>query len=238
MITPVASLTLFLITILTLWLAMVFTLTRAFPNRAALVIVGAGAWLAATGGIPFLYAAIGWGAATQVPTLAALAAIVTALALGAVGRRVVAANGIALLAALQAFRLPLEYVLTQWSAEGFIPVQMTWNGDNFDVVTGALAAPAAALIAMGARAWWAALLFNLLGLALLLRVASIVALSTPTPLRALLGGYETGPDVLIGLTFPGIWVATVGILSALFLHLASLRHLFRRNTEPAPYGTR
>lgn len=229
MITPVTSLTLFLITILSLWLAMVCVLVRAFPAQAGFVIAGAGAWLAATGAAPFLYAALGWGAATQIPTLAVLAAMVTALALGAVGRRVVAANGLALLAALQVFRLPLEYVLAQWSAEGFIPVQMTWNGDNFDVVTGALAAPAAALIAVGVHAWWAALLFNLLGLALLLRVASIVALSTPTPLRALLGGYETGPDVLIGLTFPGIWVATIGILSALFLHLASLTHVLRRS---------
>ena len=42
--------------------------------------------------------------------------------------------------AVQAFRLPLEMILHGLYDSGDLPVQMTWSGLNFDVVTGATAA--------------------------------------------------------------------------------------------------
>ena len=46
---------------------------------------------------------------------------------------------IAALVGVQAFRLPLELVLARWKNQGVIPVQMTFEGHNFDIVTGVLA---------------------------------------------------------------------------------------------------
>jgi hypothetical protein len=36
----------------------------------------------------------------------------------------------------QTFRLPLELVLHSWSTQGSIPTSMTFDGSNFDIVTG------------------------------------------------------------------------------------------------------
>ena len=144
-----------------------------------------------------------------------------------------AANGLAVLVAVQVFRLPLELVLTQWAREGFLPIQMTYHGDNFDIVTGAIALPAAYLIYKGIWPRQIAWAFNVLGLLKLARIISIVALSTPTPLRAVIGGYDAGPDVLVGLYFPTAWLASVAVMSAMFLHIVSLRCLARgMNAQP------
>src|SRR5690606_22338112 len=43
------------------------------------------------------------------------------------------------LVGFQSFRLPLELVLHQWMVEGVLPVQMTFEGHNFDIVTGLFA---------------------------------------------------------------------------------------------------
>ena len=144
------------------------------------------------------------------------------------GERLVLANGLAFIAAVQVFRLPLEYVLLLWHRDGFMPIQMTFLGDNLDIITGLMALPAAWVIARSGKPLVAALVFNLIGFALLLRIIWIVALSSPTPLRDLLGGYETGPDVLVGLYFPTVWIASIGVAGAFLLHVASLAFVLRR----------
>ncbi|WP_367877370.1 hypothetical protein [Sulfitobacter sediminis] len=234
MITP-APLGLFLAVILGLVLALILVFARAFPENRTRVTLALLCWIALTGALPVAFAAAGLPATAQFASFAATLLLVMALAVTGTGARVVQANGLALLAAIQCFRLPLEIVLIRWYEAGFMPLQMTWRGDNLDILTGCLALPAALLIARDIRPRAVAFAFNALGLAMLLRIIWIVALSSPTPLRALLGGYEGGPDVLVGLYFPSVWIASVGVASAMFLHLTSLAHLLRsRQTRPAP----
>lgn len=185
-------------------------------------------WLALTGSLPYLIDFTGIGVAAQFPSFALTLVGMLALGVSRFGERLILANGLALVAAVQVFRLPLEYVLLLWYGVGFMPVQMTFMGDNFDIVTGVIALPAAILIARSSRPLLVALAFNLVGFGFLLRIVWIVALSSPTPLRDLLGGYETGPDVLVGLYFPTVWIASVGVAGAFLLHVSSLAFVIRR----------
>lgn len=111
---------------------------------------------------------------------------------------------------------------------------MTYEGDNFDILTGILAIPTALLAWRLKSVLWPAWIFSLLGIFLLLRVLFIVNLSRPSPLRDWLGGYETVPDVVAGLYFSYVWIATVAVPAALFSHLFLLRRLTIRHAgEPA-----
>lgn len=46
---------------------------------------------------------------------------------------------VALLIGFQAFRLPLEWFMHRAYSEGLMPIQMSYSGRNFDIVTGILA---------------------------------------------------------------------------------------------------
>ena len=43
------------------------------------------------------------------------------------------------LVAFQAVRLPMELILHQWVIQGTVPESVSWNGSNWDVLTGILA---------------------------------------------------------------------------------------------------
>lgn len=222
-------LTLFLLVIAGLSAALAATIARAMQWGTVVSLLFMVAWLALTGALPFLFAWLDLGPVGQFPSFAVTLALVVFLGLTTPGHLFVTGNGLAWLAAIHVFRLPLEYVLIQWNEAGFMPEQMTWRGDNLDVMTGLLAIPAAVLIALDIRPRLIAFAFNALGLAMLVNIIAIVALSSPTPLKALLGGYQTKPDVLVGLYFPTVWIASVAVAGAVFLHVASLTHLIRQS---------
>ncbi|MDB5942735.1 MAG: hypothetical protein JWQ13_2301 [Ramlibacter sp.] len=67
------------------------------------------------------------------------------LALSPFGARLAAGISMAALVGYQAFRVPLEMALHALYSEGLIPVQMTYSGRNFDIVTGVLAVALARL---------------------------------------------------------------------------------------------
>lgn len=236
MITP-APFSLFLIVIFGITGAFCLIFSRTFDNKLFQTVTGCLAWLMFTAALPFALFAAGFGAAWQFPVFAFTLCLVAFLAAGRLGAAVVQSNGIALLVAIQVFRLPLEFVLIVWNDHGFMPDQMTWRGDNFDVITGMLALPVAFLIARRIQPKISALAFNAFGLAMLLKIIWIVALSSPTPLRTLVGGYQSGPDVLVGLYFPSVWIASVAVAGAFFLHVASLFYLAREwKARKAPLG--
>lgn len=225
---PDVPLTLFVIVIAAVFVALTVVFARTAERGITRPVIFCTAWLLATGALPFILDVTNLGVAAQFPTFAATLAVTVVLAISPFGRQVVAVNGLALLAAIQVFRLPLEIALIQWYDAGFMPVQMTWRGDNLDIITGMAALPAAALIAFNYKRRLVAYVFNILGLAMLVRIIGIVALSSPTPLRNALGGYEAGPDVLVGLYFPTVWIASIGVAGAVFLHVASLFFLIKR----------
>ncbi|MCA9607027.1 MAG: hypothetical protein KC619_15585 [Myxococcales bacterium] len=198
---------------------------RAYGSRRAgtYALLGALVWMALTGawvaaGLP----------ARGAPGLMGFFAIANvgaiALAFSPVGTRLIEGVPLWTLAAFQGFRLPLELVLHAWSSEGVVPVQMTFEGHNFDIVTGTLGLLVAVVALVRRRdlprPWL--LTFNAIGSALLLAVIVIVLLSSPLPIKR----YE-GPPILLGLHLPYAWIAPVCVAGALSAHLMLWRALLR-----------
>jgi hypothetical protein len=122
----------------------------------------------------------------------------------------------------QGFRLPLEIVLHSWARAGTIPVQMTWSGQNFDIVSGLLALAVGAAWLTRPKATWLGVVAHIVGLALLLNVGRIVLLSLPTPLRA----FEGAP-LLLPFHVPYTWIVPFAVGAALFGHVVGLRAIRR-----------
>ncbi|GEO03819.1 hypothetical protein AAE02nite_14830 [Adhaeribacter aerolatus] len=84
---------------------------------------------------------------------------------------------------LQSFRVVVEIGLWMVFVAGVCPVQMTFEGRNFDILVG-LTAPLAGyfLFRKELKFRWGAL-WNIFGLVLLLNIVTVAMLSTPTPFR-------------------------------------------------------
>ena len=127
---------------------------------------------------------------------------------------------------LQAFRMVVEWLLHRLYLEGVVPVQMTYAGRNFDIVTGVTGLLLGVLLVRGRIlprgvivAW------NILGLALLVNIVGVAALSTPVPFRA----FTEGPPNLLPSTLPWIWLPSFLVQVAFGSHLLVFRML---NTRP------
>jgi hypothetical protein len=146
----------------------------------------------------------------------------TVFACSALGTRLVRGLPIAALIGFQSFRLPLELVLHSWYRQGVIPVQMTYLGHNFDIVSGVLAIVLCVWLLMAADVPRAVILcWNLIGSALLAVVMSIALLSSPIPIRI----YMNDPPLLVALHFPYGYIIPFCVGGALFGHILVFRWL-------------
>jgi hypothetical protein len=148
------------------------------------------------------------------------------LALSPFGSRLAAAVPLAGLVGYQVFRVPVELVLHELYVEGVVPVQMTYAGRNFDVVTGVLAAALGLWLWTGHRTVWLVAAWNILGLALLTNIVTIAVLSTPVPFRY----FMNDPPNLLPSTFPYVWLPTFLVQAALFGHLLVFKAISRHVT--------
>lgn len=160
---------------------------------------------------------------------------VIGLVLSPVGLRLARTMPLAGLIGLQVFRLPLEFVLWQLYREGALPVQMTFEGRNFDVLSGLLALPLAIAIHRSQQKVPNALIWawNLLGLALLFNIVQIAVRSMPGPLRT----FQNEPTNTLVFTVPWVWLPMILVLSALLGHLLVARRLLaepRRESVDSP----
>ena len=102
---------------------------------------------------------------------------------------------------IQSFRIIVELLLLFAFIAGMIPVQMTFEGRNFDVITGVLALPVGYLLAMKKNyAFKFAIAFNIIGILLLLNILVIAVLSMPTAIRY----YMNEPSNTLVAQFPFI----------------------------------
>lgn len=143
------------------------------------------------------------------------------------GTRLVHGVSIASLVGFQSFRLPLELVLHAWKSEGVLPVQMTFEGHNFDIASGGLALVTALYLRRRSTARAPVWLFGLIGSATLAAVTAIAVLSSPLPIRR----YMNEPPVLLAFHFPYGWIVPLCVGGALFGHLLIFRWL-ARSTDP------
>lgn len=120
----------------------------------------------------------------------------------------------------QSFRILVEIALWLLVRNGALPVQMSFEGRNFDVLSGLLAIPVG-YYCFVKKSWppVAVLLYNIAGLILLLNIVTIAALSLPTPLRV----FHNQPDSSLVTTFPFIYLPGVLVPLAYTLHIFSLR---------------
>lgn len=126
--------------------------------------------------------------------------------------------------ALQTFRLPLELVLFAMFAEGLVPRQMTFEGQNLDVLVG-LTAPVMAWLVATQRAPRALLVgWNLFGVAMLLNVLRIAITSFPGPLHL---DWPGAPLTAVA-TWPYVLIPAFCVPLAAWGHLATWRFTLAR----------
>jgi hypothetical protein len=151
--------------------------------------------------------------------LLAAVALTVLTAMSRVGSRLVSEAGIVWLVGAQAFRIAVEVFLDLGQRVGLVPVQMTFEGRNWDIVSGVSAAAVAWLAAKRPVPRWLILLWNCVGLALLLNIVMIAILSMPTPLRR----FHNEPANSFIAYFPYIWLPTFLVQAALLGHLLVFR---------------
>lgn len=132
-----------------------------------------------------------------------------------------------LLTILHIVRIPVEIVLLWLFFGGQIPRLMTFEGRNFDILSGILAI-IVYLIAFrgGAVKRWILIAYNILGLVLLANIVSIALMSLPSPMQQM--AFDQ-PNRAV-LFFPYIWLPTIIVPIVLFSHLAALWKLSRPKT--------
>jgi len=146
--------------------------------------------------------------------------IVLYIALSPAGARLLQNTPPHWLVYLQTFRIGVELVLWLSFWKGLIPVQMSFEGRNFDVLSGLLALPVGYYCLVkkkGPR--WILPLYNIAGLLLLLNIIIIAVLSMPTPLRYF---HNEPANTAVG-HFPFIFLPTLLVPLAYTLHIFSLR---------------
>jgi len=134
------------------------------------------------------------------------------------GRAFMDSMNIKMLTLLHVIRIPVEIVLLWLWIDKLVPRIMTFEGRNFDILSG-ISAPLVYYFA-NKRAM---LIWNLICLLLLVNIVTIAILSTPYPFQEF--GLDQ-PNIAI-FQLPYNWLASVIVPIVLFAHVASLRQLLR-----------
>jgi len=154
------------------------------------------------------------------PVVAVSVLLAAGAASSAIGARAAERLSFAALIGYQSFRLPLELVMHRAATDGLMPVQMSFSGWNFDILSGITAIPVAILAARGRASRGVIVAWNLLGTALLINIVSIAVASLPN-------FAAFGPDRLNTWVAdpPYIWLPGVLVPAALFGHILTWRKL-------------
>lgn len=126
---------------------------------------------------------------------------------------------------LHTVRVPVEICLLLLFNAGLVPKLMTFEGINFDIISG-LSAPLVVYYGYRRKTWSKNILltWNIICLALLFNIAYHGILSVPTPFQRF--GFEQ-PN--IGLTyFPYVLLPGFIVPAVLFAHLVSIRQLIKK----------
>ncbi len=119
----------------------------------------------------------------------------------------------------QSFRFPLELIMHSWSETQTMPSTMSWNGQNFDVLTGLLALLAMIPFFRNSKMYqWC---FNFFGIVMLMNVFRVVIMSSPLPFA-----WPLENPVQLIAHFPYHMIATVCVWSALIGHILLTQKLF------------
>ncbi|MGZ3425195.1 MAG: hypothetical protein ACXVCV_01035 [Polyangia bacterium] len=190
----------------------------ASTGKAAL---GATVWLALVGALAASGVLARFGTRPPPVLLAFVAAIVGGLvwSLSRDGKSIARAVPLWALVAAQGFRLPLELAMHRAAVARVMPVELSFGGYNFDIVTGATAILLAALVAAGRAPRALVLAWNLMGLGFL---AAILVIAVGTmPGNPLAGAV---PNTWV-CYLPFVWLPTVLVPAAVAGHVLVWRSL-------------
>lgn len=160
--------------------------------------------------------------------------IVLAIAFSKTGTQLVRSTPSHWLVFMQSFRIAVELLLVMAFINGKIPVQMTFEGRNYDILTGIFALPVGYLL-MKKKSYAAglAIAFNIVGFLLLINILAIAVLSMPTPIRY----FMNEPANTIVSKFPFILLPGVLVPIAYTMSIFSLRQLLvKEKTVPSLDG--
>lgn len=236
--TPVALVGLFLFITIGLWYAFRISLMRGIymdgtvkPSKGLLMSFVIGIWLAgvammANQGVLQDFSSI----PPMILVVLVMSLIMTfTIAFSRIGLLVINGAGIVWLVAFQGFRVLVEVFLHQMYGEGIVPEQMTFSGLNFDIFAGLSAMLMGYQISKKRVGPKAVLIWNILGLALLINIVVIAILSMPLPFRV----FDNEPANTFVTYVPYVWLPTFHVQAALFGHLLVFRAL-KRGLVPAP----
>jgi hypothetical protein len=127
-----------------------------------------------------------------------------------------------ILTLLHIIRVPIEFSLLWLFQSGLIPIEMTFEGRNFDILSGVTAPVVYFLAVRGGKVRRPLLIvWNVAALALLTNIVTIAVLAFPSPFQ-MVGLAQ--PNV--GVTyFPFVWLPGVIVPVVFFCHVAALYKL-------------
>lgn len=142
------------------------------------------------------------------------------------GRTFIDGMNLKVLTILHIIRIPVEIVLLWLCMHKVVPQIMTFEGRNFDILSG-ISAPFIYYIAFRKETYnkWVLLVWNIICLILLINIVSIAILSAPFAFQRF--GLDQ-PNIAV-LYFPYIWLPACVVPVVLLSHLASIRLLLKKN---------
>ena len=150
-----------------------------------------------------------------------LLVITAMIAFSTIGRKLAEGLPLIWLVGFQVFRLPTELLIHQAAIAGIAPMEMTFQGRNFDIITSVLALVLLLMLRSGKVPAKLVMSWNVVGLLLLLNVVATAIMAMPHPMQIL---HTTPPNVWVTY-FPFILLPGVLVCSALLGHLLVFRAL-------------
>jgi hypothetical protein len=125
---------------------------------------------------------------------------------------------------IQSFRILMEVLLWLMFLNNLIPVQMSFEGLNYDILAG-LSAPIIGYYALSVHKWprISALLWNFAGFLLVTNITLISILSSPVPFRQ----FMNEPANTIVSFFPFVWIPAFIVPFAFLMHVLSIKQIIR-----------
>lgn len=125
---------------------------------------------------------------------------------------------------IQSFRIFMELFLWMGFLGNYVPPQMTFAWLNFDIIVGITAIMGAyVFFRKGRYRRVEAIIWNVMGILLLINIVVIAIVSTPSPLRI----FANEPANTFIAEFPFIWIPGFIVPFALAMHLFSLKQLIK-----------
>ena len=121
------------------------------------------------------------------------------------------------------YRILVEFMIYNSYLDGLMPIQMTYEGQNYDILT-AISAPFVAYLIRkkNTLATQVTFIWNLLSFGLLINVITIAVLSFPGPTRY----FFNEPSQKIVAEFPFVFLPSIIVVYAFVCHIIIFRKLY------------